>query len=193
MGEVPFIPFWNNVTHTPDLPLYKDLIDAYDKVYSGFHNDIDDVQEVIFVIKNYAILLHTIDEELSKFYARYAANESISLDKARRLLSRAELENFRMSLEEFIEKARADGYDKELNEIYLRSQVSRLQALQTQIEMRIRELYQSQRDLLHTSLAQTLKDTYYRSIFNIQQGIGFLTNFARLDTETIEGNRGKGI
>lgn len=53
MGEVPFIPFWNNVTHTPDLPLYKDLIDAYDKVYSGFHNDIDDVQEVIFVIKNY--------------------------------------------------------------------------------------------------------------------------------------------
>lgn len=101
--------------------------------------------------KDYAMLLHTLDEELSKFYVRYAANESISLDKARKLLSRAELENFRISLEEFIEKARADGYDKELNEIYLRSQISRLQALQTQIEMRTHELYQSQRDLLHTS------------------------------------------
>ena len=36
-----------------DLPLYRDLIDAYDKVVSGFANDMEDVQEVIFVIKNY--------------------------------------------------------------------------------------------------------------------------------------------
>ena len=36
-----------------DLPLYKDLIDAYDKVVSGFANDMEDVQEIIFVLKNY--------------------------------------------------------------------------------------------------------------------------------------------
>ena len=36
-----------------DLPLYRDLIDAYDKVVSSFANDMEDVQEVIFVIKNY--------------------------------------------------------------------------------------------------------------------------------------------
>lgn len=53
MGAVPFIPFYNNGTKLPDLALYKDLIDAYDRVVSGFANDIDDVQEVIFVIKNY--------------------------------------------------------------------------------------------------------------------------------------------
>ena len=53
LGAVPFIPFYNNAQHTDDLPLYKDLIDAYDKVVSGFANDMEDVQEVIFVIKNY--------------------------------------------------------------------------------------------------------------------------------------------
>lgn len=53
MGAVPFIPFYNNENRLPDLDMYKDLIDAYDKVYSGFNNDIDDVQQVIFVIKNY--------------------------------------------------------------------------------------------------------------------------------------------
>jgi len=53
MGAVPFIPFWNNTQHTSDLPLYKDLIDAYDKVISGFANDMEDVQEIIFVLKNY--------------------------------------------------------------------------------------------------------------------------------------------
>lgn len=53
LGAVPFIPFYNNGDHTSDLILYKDLIDAYDQVVSGFANDMGDVQEVIFVIKNY--------------------------------------------------------------------------------------------------------------------------------------------
>lgn len=53
MGAVPFIPFYNNGDHTSDLILYKDLIDAYDKVVSGFANDMEDVQEIIFVVKNY--------------------------------------------------------------------------------------------------------------------------------------------
>lgn len=50
---MPFIPFYNNADRRGDLPLYRDLIDAYDKVVSGFANDMEDVQEVIFVIKNY--------------------------------------------------------------------------------------------------------------------------------------------
>lgn len=53
LGVVPFIPFYNNAQHMGDLPLYKDLIDAYDKVVSGFANDMEDVQEIIFVLKNY--------------------------------------------------------------------------------------------------------------------------------------------
>lgn len=53
LGAVPFIPFWNNPQRMGDLPLYRDLIDAYDKVVSGFANDMEDVQEVIFVIRNY--------------------------------------------------------------------------------------------------------------------------------------------
>lgn len=53
LGAVPFIPFWNNPQRMGDLPLYQDLVDAYDKVVSGFANDMEDVQEIIFVLKNY--------------------------------------------------------------------------------------------------------------------------------------------
>lgn len=53
-GEIPFIPFKNNATATSDLKMYKELIDAIDKLISGFANDIDDIQEIIWVIKNYA-------------------------------------------------------------------------------------------------------------------------------------------
>lgn len=52
-GEVPFIPFRNNPSELSDLKKYKRLIDVYDKVFSGFVNDIDDIQEVIFVLTNY--------------------------------------------------------------------------------------------------------------------------------------------
>lgn len=52
-GEVPFIPFFNNNIHTDDLCNIKPLIDVYDKVFSGFINDLDDVQELIFVLAGY--------------------------------------------------------------------------------------------------------------------------------------------
>ena len=52
-GEVPFIPFFNNNTHDDDLKNIKPLIDVYDKVFSGFINDLDDVQELIFVLSGY--------------------------------------------------------------------------------------------------------------------------------------------
>lgn len=52
-GEVPFIEFDNNDLKTSDLDNVKELIDVYDKVFSGFVNDIEDIQEVIFVLSDY--------------------------------------------------------------------------------------------------------------------------------------------
>lgn len=51
--EVPFIPFFNNNIKTDDLKNIKPLIDVYDKVFSGFINDLDDIQELIFVLTGY--------------------------------------------------------------------------------------------------------------------------------------------
>lgn len=53
VGEVPFFPFFNNNTNTDDLANIKPLIDVYCKVFSGFVNDLEDIQEVVFVLTNY--------------------------------------------------------------------------------------------------------------------------------------------
>ncbi len=53
-GEIPFIPFKNNDLCASDLSMYKKLIDCIDKLVSGFANDIDDLQEIIWTIENYA-------------------------------------------------------------------------------------------------------------------------------------------
>lgn len=53
IGEVPFFAFSNNNIGTNDLKNIKPLIDTYCKVFSGFANDLEDIQEVIFVLTNY--------------------------------------------------------------------------------------------------------------------------------------------
>lgn len=53
IGEVPFFPFFNNNIDTGDLDNVKALIDVYCKVFSGFVDDLEDIQEVIFVLTNY--------------------------------------------------------------------------------------------------------------------------------------------
>lgn len=136
--------------------------------------------------REYERILHELDKEISIFYARYAENESVSMADARRLLRDAELEDFQMSLDEFRDKALAGGFDKELEEVYLRSRISRLQALQTQVELRMMELFGSQRDVLRDHLQERYTDTYYRTVYAVSQQADVASTFARIDPQTIE-------
>lgn len=136
--------------------------------------------------REYERILHELDKEISIFYGRYAANESVSMADARRLLRDAELEDFRMSLDEFRDKALAGGFDKELEEVYLRSRISRLQALQTQVELRMMELFGSQRDVLRDHLQERYTDTYYRTVYAVSQQADVTSTFARIDPQTVE-------
>lgn len=52
-GSVPFIEFANNSLKRSDLSKYKALIDLYDKVKSGFANDLEDIQQIIYILENY--------------------------------------------------------------------------------------------------------------------------------------------
>lgn len=73
--EIPFIPFWNNNIHTDDLKNIKPLIDVYDKVFSGFINDLDDIQELIFVLSGYG------GTDLNEFLRDLKKYKTILLDE----------------------------------------------------------------------------------------------------------------
>ncbi len=74
MGEVPFIPFRNNNIDTDDLVNIKPLIDVYDKVFSGFVNDLDDIQELIFILVGYG------GQQLNGFLQDLKKYKTIKLD-----------------------------------------------------------------------------------------------------------------
>lgn len=74
MGFLPFVPFDNNRDCLGDLPMVKDLIDQYDLVTSGFANDLADIQEVIFVLRNYG------GEDLNTFLSELKRYKAIKVD-----------------------------------------------------------------------------------------------------------------
>lgn len=52
-GMIPWCFITNNAAGTNDLNAIKHYIDSYDKAYSGFADDLDDVQQVAFVLRGY--------------------------------------------------------------------------------------------------------------------------------------------
>lgn len=76
MGDVPFIGFANNSKRTNDLSRIKKLIDAYDATYSGFLNDLEDVQEVIYVLTNYG------GDDLGEFLDGLKKYKTVQMDSS---------------------------------------------------------------------------------------------------------------
>lgn len=75
---IPFVPFYNNRSKTGDLVMVKELIDQYDLVMSGFANDLADIQEVIFVLRNYGGEdLNTFLSELKRYKAIKVEGDSV--------------------------------------------------------------------------------------------------------------------
>lgn len=78
-GKVPFIPFKNNDFELPDLQFVKTLVDNYDITRSDIANLLEDIKNVIYVLKGYGgenlghlelldfqlILLASVDPSLS--------------------------------------------------------------------------------------------------------------------------------
>lgn len=52
-GKVPFIPFKNNFIEMPDIKFVKTLLDGYDKSRSEAANYIEDVRNLLYVVKGY--------------------------------------------------------------------------------------------------------------------------------------------
>lgn len=73
-GRVPFIPFYNTDEGFRDIDDYLKLIDIYDKVYNGFVNDVEDIQEIIMILRGYG------GEDQAELNANLRKWKSIALD-----------------------------------------------------------------------------------------------------------------
>lgn len=75
-GKVPFIPFKNNQAELPDIKFVKSLLDAYDKGRSEVANYVEEVKNLIFVLKGYG------GQNLSEFMQMLNEDRAIPIDDA---------------------------------------------------------------------------------------------------------------
>lgn len=132
---------------------------------------------------------YSIQKDINVFYQRFAENNEITLSEAKVLLNSDQLSEFRMTLKQFIRLAKDNKelkWEKELNNVYFKTRVTRLKALQFQIRAAIEGLYMKQENDIISFLKDTYEDTYYRNIYEIHKGLGVGVNFAKIDNLALE-------
>ncbi|MEG6521126.1 minor capsid protein [Desulfotomaculum sp. 1211_IL3151] len=141
--------------------------------------------------REYEKAILSIQRDIEVFYQRFAdENGIVDMAEARKLLTSGQLKEFRMTLEEFITKAKGNANGKwtsQLNNVYYRTRISRLEALQTQIRQQVEMLSAGHKENTRAVLSDVYEDTYYRTIYEAHKGIGLGVSFAYVHPEAIAG------
>lgn len=139
--------------------------------------------------REYRKAVQALQREIDTWYGRFMANHQVSLAEAKRLLNSRELEEFRWTVEDYIKAGEENALDgrwmKQLENASARVHISRLEALQFQLQERAEELFSKQQNGLTGILKGIYEDGYYRTAFELQKGL-IGSSFARLDTARVE-------
>lgn len=141
--------------------------------------------------KEYRKAQISIQTDVNNFYQRFADNNGlVSQAEAKKVLRAGELKEFRWTVEDYIARGKENAIDqrwmKELENASTRVRVTRLESIQLQMKQHVEEL--SAKRLTGTTelLGNVYKDGYYRSIFELEKGIGIGASFAKIDKRQLE-------
>ena len=131
-----------------------------------------------------------IEEKINAWYQRYADNNNMSLLEARKSLNDKELKELKWDVEEYIKKGRENAFSgewvKELENASAKAHISRLEALELQCRQQAETAFGNLNDEVSKHIKDVYKDSYYRTAFEIQKGVGVGSNFATLNDKLIE-------
>lgn len=124
---------------------------------------------------------------MEHWITRYANNQAIDKDTARKLLRNVNTKHWELTLKQFEAKAKTGGYEAELDAEYFKSRIARLQDLEKQLKFHTREFANQQVVDMQQELTKQYDVTYMRTTFNIQaQKSVFTANFARFNEQQIK-------
>ena len=139
--------------------------------------------------KQYRKSMNEIESQMARWYGRIAENNEINMSQARKWLKGKELEEFKWTVEEYIQHGKQNSINpiwlKELENASARAHISRLEALKIQLQQTVESLYQSQNIGLSNALRRIYEDGYYRSAFEIQRGLNVGWAIPALDSARV--------
>lgn len=139
--------------------------------------------------KQYRKAMNEIESQMARWYGRVAENNEINMSQARKWLKGKELEEFKWTVEEYIQHGKQNAINgvwlKELENASARAHISRLEALKIQLQQTVESLYQSQNIGLNSALRRIYEDGYYHSAFEVQRGLNVGWTIPALDSARV--------
>lgn len=139
--------------------------------------------------RKYRKAMREIEEKITAWYERFAINNNITAAEAKRLLNSDELQELLWDVQDYIkygeENAVSAAWLKELENASAKYHINRLEALKIHVQQQIEVLMGGMVDDIEEVLRNVYSDTYYRSIFEIQRGVGIGTDFGKVNTKKL--------
>ena len=133
---------------------------------------------------------HSVQRDIESWYQRFATNNNVTLAEARKMLTTGQLEEFKWTAEQYVKAAQqanlSPEWIKKLENASTRFHVSRLEAIQLQIQQQIELLYGNQVDGVDDLLKKLVSNGYTHGAFEIQKGIGLGWDFTALNQKKLE-------
>jgi len=140
--------------------------------------------------KQYTKAARAVQKDIDTWFNRFATNNEITLQEARKLLSGNELEEFRWNVMEYGEKGRTLNYSnqwaKQLENASAKFHISRLEALKLQMQNHVEALYGEEHDDLAKLLEKIYTEGYYHTAYEIQKGFNIGYSLMKLDANKVE-------
>ncbi len=132
----------------------------------------------------------SIQDDIEKWYYRLAENNDISYSQAKKLLKKGELDEFKWTLEQYIQKGKenavSEEWMKELENASAKYHISYLEAMKMQIQQHAEILYTEFEKGMAEFLRETFKDQFYKTAFEVAKGVGVGYSLAAIDTKKID-------
>lgn len=128
-----------------------------------------------------------IEKEINNLFVKYAKENNLTYKEASTYLTSDEFKIWRTDIKGYLEMIEDNPEILlELNTLAMKSRITRLEALQYEIDKQLNKLNIEAEKGTKKLLTQTLKDDYYKNVYNISKEKGFLANFSGIDNKTIE-------
>ena len=131
-----------------------------------------------------------IDAEITTWYQRFADNNEITMQEARKLLNSKELAELKWDIDTYIKYGEQNAIDglwmKELENASAKFHISRLEALKLRTQQAAEVAFGNELDEVDGLARKVLTEGYYHTVFEIQKGMGVGWDIGTMDNRKLE-------
>ena len=145
------------------------------------------------MFKEYQAAARSIRREVNDFYMRYAGKQGLTYEQAVHTLNRPEAQEWKASLDAYVKKIAAapDARVKarltaELDALSYNSSITRLEALNGQIDLILNDLYDKGVRQMTAEFGDGFTQSYYKKCFDLQSRAGYINEIAKITPHMVE-------